>query len=200
MGLSAEPAADNPQIADSAPQTHADPDPPPPPEEQRSWPARAAERIVPAENASGVVYGIIVIGALLAAESGRHETYLDTVLSTLIAAALYWLAHAYSHMLGARLERQERLSATGLAQAIAHDWAIMCGAALPLLALLIAWVASVALHSAVTAALWTAIASLVAFELFAGIRAQDTPRELALDVAVGAAMGVGILLLKIVLH
>jgi len=189
-------------MANSAPQTQADPDPPPPPPPQagRSWPARAADRVVSAENASGLVYGIIVIGALLAAESGRHETYLDTVLSTLIAAALYWLAHAYSHMLGARLERQERLSATGLAQAIAHDWAIMCGAALPLLALLIAWVASVALHSAVTAALWTAIASLVAFELFAGIRAQDTPRELALDVAVGAAMGVGILLLKIVLH
>ncbi len=169
-------------------------------EEQRSWPARAAERIVPAENASGVVYGIIVIGALLAAESGRHETYLDTVLSTVIAAALYWLAHAYSNMLGARLERQERLSATGLAQAIAHDRAIMCGAALPLLALLIGWVASAPLNSAVTAALWTAIASLIAFELFAGIRARATARELALDVSVSAAMGVGILLLKIVLH
>lgn len=167
---------------------------------QRSWLARAAERVVPAENASGVIYGIIVIGALLAAESGRHETYLDTVVSTVIAAALYWLAHAYSHMLGARLEQQERLSASGLAQAIAHDWAIMCGAALPLLALLIAWAAGAPLHSAVTAALWSAIASLVVFELFAGLRSHATPRELALDVSVGAAMGVGILLLKIVLH
>ena len=189
-------------MANSAPQTQADPDPPPPPPPQagRSWPARAADRVVSAENASGLVYGIIVIGALLAAESGRHETYLDTVLSTVIAAALYWLAHAYSHLLGARLERQERLSATGLAQAIAHDWAIMCGAALPLLALLIAWVAGAPLRSAVTAALWATIASLIAFELFAGIRAHAAPRELAFDVSVGAAIGVGILLLKIVLH
>jgi hypothetical protein len=156
--------------------------------------------VVPAENASGVVYGIIVIGALLAAESGRHETYLDTIVSTLIAAALYWLAHAYSNALGARLEQQERLSTSTLAQALAHDWAIMCGAALPLLVLALAWAAGAPLQSAVTAALWSTIASLVVFELFAGIRSSATPRELALDVCVGGAMGVGILLLKIVLH
>ena len=76
----------------------------------------------------------------------------------------------------------------------------MCGAALPLLALLLAWAAGAPLHSAVTAALWTTIASLVVFELFAGVRSRATPRELALDACVGAAMGVGILLLKIVLH
>jgi hypothetical protein len=147
-----------------------------------------------------VVYGIILIGALLAAESGRHETYLDTLVSTVIAAALYWLAHAYAGVLGDRLEQQERLSAGALAQALAHDWGIMCGAGLPLLALLFAWVAGAPLHSAVTAALWAAIASLVVFELFAGIRSRAAPRELALDACVGAAMGVGILLLKIVLH
>ena len=47
--------------------------------------------------------GVIVIGALLAAESGLHETYLDTFASGGIAAALYWLAHAYSDVLGRRL-------------------------------------------------------------------------------------------------
>jgi hypothetical protein len=41
-----------------------------------------------------VVYGVILVGALLAAESGVHETYLDTVLSAVIATAIYWLAHA----------------------------------------------------------------------------------------------------------
>lgn len=155
---------------------------------------------MPAQDASGVVYGLILIGALLAAESGRHETYLDTVVSTVIAAALYWLAHAYADVLGDRLEQQERLSARAFAQALAHDLGIMCGAALPLFALLLACAAGAPLHSAVTAALWTTIASLVVFELFAGLRSRAAPRELALDACVGAAMGVGILLLKIVLH
>jgi len=143
---------------------------------------------------------MIVVGALLAAESGRHETYLDTVASTAIAAALYWFAHAYADVLGHRLAQHERLSVASLWRALAHDWAIIRGATLPLAALVIAWAVGAAQQTAVTAALWSTIASLVAFELIAGIRARSSPRELALEGAVGAAMGVAILALKIVLH
>jgi hypothetical protein len=143
---------------------------------------------------------MIVVGALLAAESGRHETYLDTVASTAIAAALYWFAHAYADVLGHRLAQHERLSAGSLWRALAHDWAIIRGATLPLAALVIAWAVGAAQQTAVTAALWSTIVSLVAFELIAGIRARASPRELALEGAVGAAMGVAILALKIVLH
>ncbi len=161
---------------------------------------RAADRIVAAENPSGIVYGIIVIGALLAAESGRHETYLDTVASAVIAAALYWFAHAYAEVLGRRLVRHERLSASTLMRALGHDWAIVQGAALPLAALAIGWIAGAAQQTAVTAALWSAIASLVVFELLAGVRARASARELVLEGCAGATMGIAILALKIVLH
>jgi hypothetical protein len=155
---------------------------------------------VPEESTSGVVYGIIVVAALLAAESGRHESYLDTIASAAIAAALYWLAHAYAELLGHRLEQHERLTASALARALAHDRAMIRGAALPLAVLAVCWAAGAAQQTAVTAALWTTIASLVAFELLAGVRARASPRELALEAGVGAAMGVAILALKIVLH
>jgi hypothetical protein len=155
---------------------------------------------VPSENPAGVVYGVIVIGALLAAESGRHEGYPDTIASAAIAAALYWLAHAYAGVLGRRMSSGERLTATALARALAHDWALVRGAAIPLLALLVAWAAGAPPEAAVTAALWCAIASLVAFELIAGIRSHATPAELVLEVGVGIAMGSAILVLKIILH
>jgi hypothetical protein len=161
---------------------------------------RAVDWLVPEENASGVVYGVIVIGALLAAESGRHESYLDTVASTAIAAALYWLAHAYASVLGRRLTTHERLTGAALLRALAHDWALIRGASIPLLAILIAWAGGAAQQTAVTAALWSAIASLVVYELIAGIRSRAAPGELALEVCVGLAMGMGILVLKIVLH
>lgn len=159
-----------------------------------------ADWIVPAENPAGVVYGIIVIAALLAAESGRHESYLDTLASAAIATALYWFAHAYSDVLGHRLARHERLTAGTLARALGHDWAIVRGAAVPLAALVIAWVAGAAQQTAVTAALWSAVVSLIAFELIAGARSRASPRELALEGCAGAAMGIAILALKIVLH
>ena len=155
---------------------------------------------MPAENPAGVVYGVIAIGALLAAESGRHESYVDTVGSALIAAALYWLAHAYATVLGRRLVTLERLTARALSRALIHDWAIIRGAAIPLLALLIAWAAGAAQETAVTTALWCAVVSVVAFELAAGIRSRATPGELALELGVGMAMGLAILALKVVLH
>ena len=155
---------------------------------------------MPSENPSGVIYGVIVIGALLAAESGRHESYLDTVASALIAAGLYWLAHAYASVLGRRLTHKERLTGRALLRALAHDWALIRGAAVPLVAILLAGATGAAQETAVTAGLWSAVASLVAFELIAGIRSRATPPEIALELAVGMAMGLAILSLKIILH
>ncbi|MHB8242468.1 MAG: hypothetical protein ACYDHN_10800 [Solirubrobacteraceae bacterium] len=155
---------------------------------------------MPEENPSGVVYGTIVIGALLAAESGRHETYVETFASSAIAAVLYWLAHAYAGVLGRRLTSHERLTGSALVRALGHDWALIRGASIPLLAILIAWMCGASQQTAVTAAVWSAIASLVVFELIAGIRSHAAPGELVLEVCVGAAMGMGVLALKIVLH
>lgn len=155
---------------------------------------------MPTENPSGVVYGVILIGALLAAESGRHESYLDTLGSAALAAALYWLAHAYAGVLGRRLSHGERLSAGALGRALAHDWSLIRGAAIPLVALVAAWAVGAQQEAAVTAALWSAIASLLMFELIAGLRSRATAAELALEVGVGLAMGLAILALKIILH
>jgi hypothetical protein len=160
----------------------------------------AADWLVPSENPAGAVYGVIVIGALLAAESGRHEGYPDTIASAVIAAGLYWLAHAYAGVLGRRLTHGGHLTPAALGRALVRDWALVRGAAIPLLALLVAWSAGAHQETAVTAALWSAIASLVVFELIAGIRSRATPAELVLEVGVGLAMGMAILLLKIILH
>jgi VIT1/CCC1 family predicted Fe2+/Mn2+ transporter len=155
---------------------------------------------VPAANPSGAVYGVIVIGALLAAESGRHESYLDTFASAAIAAALYWVAHSYAGVLGRRLSTGERSTAAALLDALAHDWALIRGASIPLLALAIAALTGAAQETAVTAAVWSSIFSLAVFELIAGLRSGASRRELALEVGVGVAMGLAILALKIVLH
>jgi hypothetical protein len=143
---------------------------------------------------------VILIGALLAAESGRHESYLDTLLSAGIAAALYWLAHSYAGLLGRRLTGRERLTPGSLLRALLHDLALIRGAAIPLVALVLAAVTGAAQETAVTAALWTSVVSLAGLELIAGLRSGASRGELALEVGVGIAMGIAILALKAVLH
>src|SRR6516165_9667943 len=101
----------------------------------RGWLHRAADRIAPGANPARVVYGIVVVGALLAAESGSHESFADTLGSAVIALAVYWLAHAYSDVLGRRLLAPGRLTVGLLWRALKHEWAIVEGAAIPLIAL-----------------------------------------------------------------
>jgi hypothetical protein len=113
---------------------------------------------------------------------------------------IYWLAHAYSDVLGQRLATSRRLTVGMLWRALKYEWAIVEGAAIPLLALVLAWAAGATQETAITVALWSAVASVIVFELVAGIRSNARPGELALDVSVGMAMGLAIIALKVVLH
>ena len=156
--------------------------------------------LVPRENATGAVYGLLATGALLAAESGIRETYLDTILATAVAASLYWLLHAYARVLGERLVNREPLGLGILARSLGRDWAIMRGAAIPIGALAVSWLAGASESTGVTIALWTSIGALVAFELVAALRVRASLRELLFDVTVDLTMGAAIISLKIILH
>jgi len=158
------------------------------------------DRIGPGTNPARLVYGVLAIGAVLAAESGSHETYPETIGSAVIAICLYWLAHSYADILGQRMQTHERLSTGILLRALRDEATILLGAALPLLALLVAWILGAAQTVGVEAALWTSVASLIAFELMAGIRAHARRRELALEAGIGLTMGLAIIALKVVLH
>jgi hypothetical protein len=161
---------------------------------------RAAEWVAPEDNPSGTVYGIIAIGALLAAESSLRETYPETLGSVALTMVLYWLAHSYADALGTRLREGERIGWRDALRVIAHDRAMLRGAGLPFLALLSAWVAGAPQNEAVTAGLWTAVGSLIAFELAAGVRSRARAPELVLDFLLGSTMGLGLLGVRALLH
>jgi hypothetical protein len=161
---------------------------------------RIAGWIVPERNPQGAVYGLLTVGALLAAESGLKDTYPETVGSTAIAVTMYWFAHSYADVLGLRLSEQRRLGWRELRATFIQDWSIARGAALPLLALLVAWAAGASQTTAVSAGVWTVVGSLLAFEVAAGIRSRAKPIELVFDVSVGTTLGLAILALRALLH
>jgi len=142
----------------------------------------------------------VATGSLLAVDSGVKETYLDTILAALLAAALIWLLHSYSELLGERLVDRRPIGPLMLVQALRSDWPVMRGAAIPVGALVVSWIAGAGQSTGVTIALWSAVAALVAFELLAALRLHASTRELLLDVTVGAGMGTAIIALKIILH
>ncbi|MDQ6777948.1 MAG: hypothetical protein M3071_17450 [Actinomycetota bacterium] len=162
--------------------------------------SRAIDWLEPDHNPAGVVYGTLIIGAVLATESVRRETLLETVGGTVVALVLYWLAHSYAQTLGDRLERQVPLSASGLVRSLVRDRAIIRGASIPIIALLVASALGASLATAVLVAVWTSSTTILVFEVVAGVRAQLTGRELIVQICAGAVMGLAIIGLRTVLH
>ncbi|MEA2199298.1 MAG: hypothetical protein QOJ25_3349 [Solirubrobacteraceae bacterium] len=156
--------------------------------------------IEPDHNPAGVVYGTLIIGAVLATESVRRETLLETVGATLLALVLYWLAHSYAATLGDRLDKDIPLTAGGIVRSLVRDRAILRGASIPILALLIASAVGASLATAVLIATWTSAATVVAFEVVAAIRARLRGKELIVQVCVGGVMGLAIIALRTVMH
>jgi hypothetical protein len=149
---------------------------------------------------AGLVYGTIAVGALLAAESARQETYLRTIAAVVVTMLLYWLAHSYAEFTGRRLENSEPFKLNGLAQMMAHEVSVLIGAGLPLLVLLITWVAGAQLTNAVTAAIWSSAAMIVVIEVTIGIRAQLPGRDVIAQTVFGAVLGLLVITLRVLLH
>jgi hypothetical protein len=151
-------------------------------------------------NVGGLVYGTILVATLLSAESARQETYVKTVAAVAVALLAYWLTVSYSEFAGDRLERGERFEYAAFGRAAVRELALLYGAAVPMLVLLVFWLAGAALTTAVSGAIWCAAAAIVAIEVLSGVRAELTGRELARQSAVGAVLGLLIITLRVLLH
>lgn len=151
-------------------------------------------------NPSRAIYGTITVGALLAAESARAETYLETVGAVLIAMLVYWIAHSYSESAARRLQNREPLGLSELAESMIQESSILIGSAIPLVAILVAWAFEAQLSTAVTIAVWTSAATIVLIEAVAAVRADLSGRALILQVALGGVLGSLVIVLRIILH
>lgn len=151
-------------------------------------------------NPAGLVYGTIAVGALLAAESAQHETYTRTVIAVAIALALYWLSYSYAEFTGRRIAEHEPVTLGGMVEAARSELSVLLGAAMPFIVLLVCWAFGVSLYTAVTVAIWTSAAMVVTIEVLIGVRAELTGRQLVLQSAFGAFLGLLIIALRIVLH
>jgi hypothetical protein len=156
--------------------------------------------IDPEENPSGVVYGTIAVGAVLAAESTRSDTFPDTVVATVLILILYWVAHTYAAVVGERVKTRASLPADELWRVFLHEGAIVKGAATPIAVLLVLWAAGVSFATAVTASLWSSAVVLAAFETVVALRSDMSVLQRVVQILVGTLLGAGILVVHLLLH
>jgi transcriptional regulator with XRE-family HTH domain len=161
--------------------------------------SRATDWLEPESNPSAVVYGVLAMGVLIAAEGARRESYATAISASSLALVLYWLAHAYSRHFGERLERPDNPGIQWIGPALLREAAMLKGASLPVVAMLICWVLATPLSSGITAALWTAGVELLVLELLAGVRRKLSALEMAVEVGLSVVFGVGLFCIRLLL-
>jgi hypothetical protein len=137
---------------------------------------------------------------LFAAEDAPRVGYPETIEAAAIVLALYWLTGFYAHELAIRVQRREQVHLRLLWRSCLHELTVIEGGLIPVLAVLVAWAAGATVAVGVTAAVWTTAATIVALEVAAGCRARPGPKRLLLQASVGVAMGLAIVVLKLMLH
>jgi hypothetical protein len=151
-------------------------------------------------NAGGQVYGTILVATLLSAEAPRRETYARTVGAVVIMLIAYWLTVAYAEYAGERLEHGARFEYAALVQTGRRELALLYGALVPLVILLVFWAAGASLNTAVAAAVWCAALAIVVTEVTIGIRADLHGRELVRQTGVGILLGLAVIAMRVLLH
>lgn len=151
-------------------------------------------------NPGGLVYGTILVATLLAAESPKRETYAKTVAAVAISVIVYWLSASYAEFTGDRIREEEPFEPAAFARAAAHELPVVFGALGPVLALLVCWVGGAGLSTAVTIAVWTAVAIIVATEVVLGAKAELTGRQLVIQTGMGVVLGLLVVALRVLLH
>lgn len=160
----------------------------------------SADREPMSVNIARVVYGTVVVGVLLAAETPERETYAETMVSVLIALLIYWIAHSYAEVTARRIAERGPLTTRGLLTSMRREGWILFGEAVPVLPLVIWWLAGATLTVAVSAAIWTAAGMIVVYEVIASVRAELTVKQSVVQIGLGATLGILVIALKLVLH
>lgn len=161
---------------------------------------RAPEDARPPFNVRASVYGLLTVGAVLAAESASRETYAETVGAVVLALILYWLADSYAELVALRVGEAERLTPSAMGRMLLQELPIVAGGAPPLVAVLIAWAAGAGLNTGLVVSLVTAAVTILVTEVIAGVQADLSGRELAIQTFVGTVLGLLVLALRLVLH
>jgi hypothetical protein len=149
-------------------------------------------------NGEGIITGTVVSTAVIAAAAGHlEETHI--VIAILGTAFIYWLAHLHARTLGDAVKHRTH-PIDALREALAETWPILAAAVLPAVIMLMAKVVGAEIRRAAWIAVIASTVLLALYSFFAGRRGGLGLGGSLLSAAIGAALGVLIVVLKASLH
>lgn len=141
------------------------------------------------------IYGAIVTAAILDT-AGGHVSTTALVVSVVVTLLVYWLAEEYAEVLGEQVQGGRLPSRASIWGALAATWPMVTASYVPLLALVLAWLAGASDLTAANVGLVAAVILLTLHGWLAARAAQLRRWPLFFATATAAALGIVMILLK----
>jgi hypothetical protein len=149
-------------------------------------------------NGEGVITGTVVSTAVIAAAAGHlGDTHL--VIAILGTAFIYWLAHLHARTLGDSVKHRTH-PVDAFKEALAETWPILAAASVPAIILVIIQLVGIELRTGAWIAVIASTVLLTIYSFLAGRRGGLGLRGSLLSAAIGASLGILVILLKAGLH
>src|SRR5215212_2858529 len=149
-------------------------------------------------NGEGMITGTVVSASVIAASAGHlEETRL--VIAILATAFIYWLAHLHARTLGDAVKHRTH-PVDALKEALAETWPILAASLVPAVILLVTQLVGVRIRTGAWIAVIASTVLLTVYSFLAGRRGGLGMGGSLVSAAIGAALGLLVVLLKASLH
>jgi hypothetical protein len=149
-------------------------------------------------NGEGVITGTVVSAAVIAAAAG-HLNEAHLVIAILGTAFIYWLAHLHARTLGDAVKHRTH-PVDALKEALAETWPILAAASVPAIILLVIQIVGIEIRTGAWIAVIACTVLLTIYSFFAGRRGGLRLGGSLVSAAIGAALGILVIVLKASLH
>jgi hypothetical protein len=147
-------------------------------------------------NPARAIYGTILVMAVITALS--HD---DSVTSAQLIAGVLATTHVYAEVLGNRVEGGSGVpTMANIATAARGEWPLVEASLLPVLCLLLGVIGVVKTDTAVAIAIGVGVAELFGYGIIAGRRLGLSRGGIVVVGVVNGALGLLIVLLKVLVH
>ncbi len=154
----------------------------------------------PEDKTADVIYGTLLAGVVLAAKAHKGVTGGAIFWSAVGALVLYWAAHVYADVVGEQMRTRRRPGWASVLHAGAQDWTWLRASLLPVLFFEIVRLAHGSVNTSIISALWLTVGLLGAWGATAAFRSGARGIALVVETLICGALGVAVLLLKVVLY
>lgn len=151
-------------------------------------------------NASGLLYGALVTGAVIGVSAEATDSAATIVFNAVQVLIVYWAAHVYIRVLADRLADPTLGFAERVGEALRHELAVLLGGAPALAVFVVASVAGVSTSAATNLALAATILLLGSAGYVVGRQAQERGWALVGEVVASSLLGLLVVGLKAMLH